>query len=63
MTNVVERALEMARSGDYTAVSDIERRLKKDGYDRVREHLDGRMIRRQILEAMKHAKPIASKFQ
>lgn len=59
MTSVVERALDMARSGDYRAVSDIERRLQKDGFDRVREHLDGRLIRRQILEAMKQANSVA----
>ena len=59
MTSVVERALDMARSGDYRAVSDIKRRLQKDGFDRVREHLDGRLIRRQILEAMKQANSVA----
>lgn len=55
MTSVVERALEMARSGNYKAVVAIERRLQKDGYNNVQQHLHGRFIRRQILDAMKHA--------
>lgn len=55
MTSVVERALEMARSGNYKAVFAIERRLEKDGYNNVQQHLDGQFFRRQILDAMKHA--------
>ena len=55
MTSLVERALEMARSGNYKAVVAIERRLQRDGYNDVQQHLHGQFIRRQILDAMKHA--------
>ncbi|MFN3621137.1 hypothetical protein [Sphingorhabdus sp.] len=55
MISAVERALELAKSGDYQTIIEIERELRKEGFDNVLEHLDGAFTRRQLMAAMKAA--------
>lgn len=52
MASTIERALELARSGEYASIVEIERRLQREGYENIMEHLNGAFIRGQLLEAM-----------
>jgi hypothetical protein len=47
-TSTLERAFELARSGDYSNVHDIRRRLKAERFDQVEGHLSGPSINRQL---------------
>jgi hypothetical protein len=46
---VVERAFELARSGQLKSFSAIRRHLSDEGYLNVRSHFDGRFIKEQLL--------------
>ena len=50
MSNIstLERAFELARSGDCRVVDDIRKRLKSERYSQVDEHLSGPSIKRQL---------------
>jgi len=50
MTTVttLERAFELARSGDYATVQPIRARLKAEGFPQVEAHLSGHSISRQL---------------
>jgi hypothetical protein len=41
---ILERAYQLARSGACANVSDIKKQLKAERYDRVEDHLSGRLI-------------------
>lgn len=47
-TNPIERAYELARTGNFGATGDIIKQLKTEGYDRVEAHLAGAGIRREL---------------
>ena len=51
---VLERAFELARSGAYTELHEIESALRKEGY--YSEHLDGPILRRQLRAAIAAAR-------
>jgi hypothetical protein len=50
----LERAFEMARTGQYENFWELSRDFKKDGYDFL--HIDGWQIRKQIKQQMTQAK-------
>ena len=54
---VVERAYELAASGEFSRVSDIAQRLSKEGYASPREHLEGRMIQSALRKACAASRP------
>lgn len=47
---IVERALELARTGDYPRLGELERQLRAEGYSAVLAHLDSPSLRRQLRE-------------
>lgn len=51
-TGLIERAFELARSGDCRSLAEVRARLNAEHYE-VSTHLDGRVIRRQIAEAIR----------
>ena len=48
MTNIFERAFELARSGHFNNQSEIARRLADEGFEAVGMHLGGASIRSDI---------------
>jgi hypothetical protein len=53
MMNTVERAYELARTGAYANVKDIERQLIKENHEGVHAHLSGDMLKRQLKALIK----------
>ena len=53
--DVVARAFEMARSGQYSGVTAIKRALKREQYLDVAAHLDGASMNRQLRQEMELA--------
>lgn len=51
--NTVERAYELARTGAYANVKDIERQLIKENHEGVHAHLSGDMLKRQLKALIK----------
>jgi hypothetical protein len=51
---VIERAFELARSGEFESLDKIKARLSREGYER--EQIFGRQLSRQLNEAMRQAK-------
>lgn len=47
-SNIIERAYELAQSGEFAATSEIVERLKDEGFESVVAHLSGTSIRRQL---------------
>jgi len=54
--HILERAFELARSGDCNSIDDIRRRLKAEQYSQVDAHLSGATVRRQLLGLCKEAR-------
>ncbi len=48
MSNTVERAYELARSGSCPTLKDIERQLMKEQHEGVHAHLSGDMLKKQL---------------
>ena len=46
--STLERAFELARSGECASTSEIRQRLKRERYDSVEAHLQGPSITRQL---------------
>ena len=53
--NVLERAFELARSGECRDVDEMERRLSREGYTDVSGHFRSQSLRRQLRELMRTA--------
>jgi hypothetical protein len=47
-TNTVERALQLARSGEFSTLEEVVRRLKQEGLSNVEAHTSGPSIRAQL---------------
>ncbi len=54
--NLIERAYQLARTGEFTKVEHIERRLTREGYTAAAEHLSGKLMRRELNEMMRAAR-------
>jgi hypothetical protein len=48
--NTIERAFELAGSGDARSIEDVGRQLRKEHYEAVALHLRGPLVRRQLRE-------------
>lgn len=53
----VERAFELARSGNYVSVQEIRAQLGKERFPLVREHLEGASIRKQLADIVRNCRP------
>lgn len=52
---ILERAFQLARSGQCRQLSDIHHRLKLEGFTQIQAHLDGRSIKSQLKKLMDDA--------
>ncbi len=52
----VERAFQLAQSGDYDRITDISNRLKKEGYEYAQSHLSGATVVGPLRRAIAAAK-------
>ena len=50
--STLERAFELARTGNCRTIDDIRRQLSREGFELVHAHISGGMITRQLREAM-----------
>jgi hypothetical protein len=48
----LERAFDLARSGECRQITDILIKLKREGYGDARRHLDGAGLQRQLKDLM-----------
>jgi hypothetical protein len=46
--SLIERAIELAQTGAYERIDQIERQLSAEGYSNATAHLDGPSLRRQL---------------
>ncbi len=46
--NIVERAYQLARSGECRDLRDLERRRRREAFDAVPQHLNSPTLRRQL---------------
>lgn len=60
MSSTVERALELARSGNCKNMTELRNQLRHERYDDVAEHLSGSLMRKQLLEAIRISEKMAS---
>ena len=58
-TNIIERAFELAKSGQVSSLEKLAYRLKREGFPSVHSHLLGRAIRKQLTELIKANQPTA----
>jgi hypothetical protein len=54
--HLVQRARQLARSGSFAKIEQIERRLSKEGYEAAFHHLQGSLMRRELNGLMREAK-------
>ncbi|MFL6749288.1 MAG: hypothetical protein ACJ8E6_11475 [Sphingomicrobium sp.] len=54
--HTLERAFELAQSGECGTIDDIRRKLKAESYSQVDAHLAGATVRRQLLDLCKTAR-------
>jgi hypothetical protein len=50
--SAIERAFQLARTGEYRTIELIKKQLSREGYMQVELHLGGSLIKRQLREAM-----------
>jgi hypothetical protein len=50
--HIIERAFQLARSGECNAIGDISLRLRREGYTQVDAHLGGKLIKAQLVKLM-----------
>lgn len=56
MNGIIERAIQLAKSGDYYELRHIEAKLRKEGYADTGEYLNGKLIRQQLRDFMRAAR-------
>jgi hypothetical protein len=54
--HILERAFELAQSGECGTIDDIRRKLKAESFAQVDAHLAGATVRRQLLDLCKAAR-------
>lgn len=55
LTNIITRAIELASTGKYRQISELEKTLMREGYEDVYDHLGGKQTRGHLLALMKNA--------
>lgn len=55
--SIIERAIEIAKSGDVDKVEMLVAKLKREGFHSVNTHLHGQGIRKQLLTLIKANQP------
>jgi hypothetical protein len=53
--NTVERAFELARSGECAGIDELQRRLNREGYSLAASHLSAPTLRKQLIALIKEA--------
>jgi len=53
--HIIERAFQLARSGECHAMGDISQRLRREGFTQVDAHLGGKSIKAQLVKLMLEA--------
>lgn len=48
--STVERAYQLARSGECADIEDVRKRLRAEGFENLRSHLQGRSVSKAIRE-------------
>lgn len=56
--STVERAYQLARSGQCRNVDELRTRLTREGYEAVQAHLSGPSIKRDLAALCKAASPV-----
>lgn len=54
--HIIERAFQLARSGEIQSVIGLRARLKREGFTQVEAHLDGKSTRVQLIKLITEAK-------
>jgi hypothetical protein len=57
---IVERAFQLAASGDCQSIPEMEKQLKREGFSSVSEHLRGGTLRKQLKTILASAPKIDS---
>lgn len=47
-THIIERAFQLAQSGECHGMADLHARLKQERYSQIEEHLGGKAIKQQL---------------
>lgn len=55
--SLIERAYELARSGECLGLSDLRKRLRAEGYGHIESHLSGLGLRRELTALIEAASP------
>ena len=55
--NTVERAFDLARSGECASIDELQRRLNREGYSLAPSHLASPTLRKQLIALIKEAAP------
>ena len=50
--HIIERAFQLAQSGDCRSLTEIQQQLRREGFTRIPEHLHGRSIKNQLNRLM-----------
>ncbi len=53
--STVDRAIELAQSGNMRSVNEIRQRLRREGHDSVHQYLHGPAINKQLIELIRTA--------
>ena len=56
MPGTIERAMELARTGQFNQLEELKRRLEREGHEGVHQHFSGRHTRDQIVRMISNAK-------
>lgn len=54
---IVQRAFELAQSGEYRSITDVKRRLKAEGFDNIEAYFAGRAIKKQLMDLLEANRP------
>jgi hypothetical protein len=58
-SNTIERAYQLAKSGECASLGDIRRRLSAEGCEQVTQHLSGRSIQQALRQLLGAGAPCA----
>jgi len=53
----MERAFELARTGEPATIAELRRRLRREGYEQVDFHFAGKLTQKQLLGLIASAAP------